>query len=686
MAAARPVRDAAGGRAPAAGGHMSILEVTLPAPDEVSWRNREWLVTNGLGGYASGTLAGVCTRRYHGMFVPNLSRPRGRHVLVSRLDEEVTVDGQTFHLGGSDRIGEPLVRGSMAFLKAFRLDGNAACWTYQFGELWLERRLVMPHQRNTACLRYEVTYGPPALIRLRPWLPFRRQDAPLRQPGYARFEVAFAEEGGCRVGLAGSELWLAMRMAPAEVPFLPAPLEEPAAWLWREEARGNDSRESSASPGYFEWQAHPRLPAILVLTTEELHPQPDPDQPFNEERARVAALVERAGGAADPFLARLAVAADQFLILPENRVEESSTAMQQGHALRTVVAGYHWFLDWGRDTMISLEGLMLATGRHAEARATLLTFANYVRDGLLPNLFPEGAKEGRYHTVDATLWYFHAIHRYLNATGDTTLLGELMPTLRSILQHHVDGTRFGIGVDPSDGLLRAATPHHALTWMDAHMGDWIVTPRRGKPVEIQALWYNALCLMRDWETSHGAREDCARRAEFARGSFNDKFWNPARHCLFDVVEAEAGNDARLRPNQVFAISLDHPVLEPGRWPAVLQAIHSELLTPAGLRTLERGDPAYSGNYHGNLSVRDAAYHQGTVWPWLLGAFIDASLKVHGDPALLRMLLAQFPSHLQEAGMGTISEIFDGDPPHAPHGCIAQAWSVAEVLRCWKRLG
>ena len=664
---------------------MTVLDINLPAADEILWRNREWLVTNGLGGYASGTLAGVCSRRYHGVFVPNLLQPRGRHVLVSRLDEEVLVAGRTFHLGGSDRIGEPLIPGSMGCLTAFRLEGNTACWTYQCGDLTLQRRLVMPHQRNTACLRYEITRGPPALIRVRPYLPFRRQDAPLRQPGYARFEVAIAEDGGCRVGLADSPLWLAMRMTPGPVPFVAEATEEQAAWLWREQARGYDSHESIASPGYFAWQAGPQVPAVLVLTTEELHPQPDPDQPFHEEGARIATLVERAGATADPTLARLAVAADQFLILPESRADESSAAVHQGHALRTVVAGYHWFLDWGRDTMIALEGLMLATGRHAEARATLLTFSAYVRDGLLPNLFPEGAKEGWYHTVDATLWYFHAIHRYLLATGDAALLGELLPTLRAILRHHIEGTRFGIGVDPADGLLHAATPHHALTWMDAHMGDWIVTPRRGKPVEIQALWHNALCLMRDWETSQGAREDCARRAEFARRSFNARFWNAARDCLFDVVDGEAGEDARLRPNQVFAISLDHPVLAVEHWPAVLRAVETALLTPAGLRTLESTDPAYSGNYHGNLSVRDAAYHQGTVWPWLLGAFIDAALKAQRDPAPLRQLLAQFPSHLHEAGMGSISEIFDGDPPHAPHGCIAQAWSVAEVLRSWKLL-
>jgi predicted glycogen debranching enzyme len=408
------------------------------------------------------------------------------------------------------------------------------------------------------------------------------------------------------------------------------------------------------------------------------------ERSIDDERQRAQALAQRAGADADAFLARLAIAADQFLILPENRLEESVQATRHGHSLRTVVAGYHWFLDWGRDSMIALEGLMLATGRHAEARATLLTFSRYIRDGLLPNLFPEGASEGKYHTVDATLWYFHAIHRYVAATDDAELVEELRPILRSIMKSHIEGTRFNIGVDPDDGLLRAGTPAHALTWMDAHMEEWIVTPRRGKPVEIQALWYNALRLMEAWEPDAVQREVYARLAARARSSFNAKFWNSARNCLLDVVEGDAGNDAKLRPNQLIAISLDHPVLDPARWAAVVETVRSNLLTPVGLRTLDRSDAEYCRSYHGNLRTRDAAYHQGTVWPWLLGAYIDASMKVDGDLAEARALLASFPAHLLEAGIGTISEVFDGEWPHMPHGCIAQAWSVAEVLRCWKR--
>jgi predicted glycogen debranching enzyme len=664
---------------------VSVLDVTLPPfDDEDAWRNREWIVTNGLGGYASGTIAGVCTRRYHGLFVPNLVRPRGRHVLVSRMDEEVIVGGQTYSLSGCDLMGQPLSRGGAACLRGFRLEGSVACWTFVCGEVTLERRLVMPHQRNTVFIRYEITQGPPALLRLRPFLPFRRQDAPLQKPGYGSFAVAISEDDSCRIGLVDHELSLAMRVLPVAASFTAESMEDTACWLWREKLRGYDCQEALASPGRFEWWVEPHTPAVLVMTTEENHPRADPRAPFEEEKQRIAKLVERAGAQSDPFLARLAIAADQFLILPESRVEESATAAHQGHPLRTVVAGYHWFLDWGRDTMISLEGLMLATGRHAEARATLLTFSHYVRDGLLPNLFPEGSREGWYHTVDATLWYFHAIHRYLTTTMDLTLLDELLPTLRDIMRHHFDGTRFHIGMDREDGLLRAGTEHNALTWMDAHMGDWIVTPRRGKPVEIQALWYNALRLMQQWETSPEQREDYARRAEVARRSFNARFWNPARNCLFDVVDGEGGNDARLRPNQLFAISLDHPVLDSAHWSAVLQTVREELLTPVGLRTLDSNDRDYSKNYHGNLRSRDAAYHQGTVWPWLLGAYIDAALKIQRDAAQVRSLLAAFPVHLQVAGIGSISEVFDGEQPHIAHGCIAQAWSVAEVLRCWKR--
>jgi predicted glycogen debranching enzyme len=337
--------------------------------------------------------------------------------------------------------------------------------------------------------------------------------------------------------------------------------------------------------------------------------------------------------------------------------------------------------------MISLEGLALRTGRTTEAGYILRTFGEYVRDGLLPNMFPEGDQSGLYNTADATLWFFHAIHRYLTATADRATLRQLYPKLHDIVRRHREGTRFGIRVDPRDGLLREGAEGYALTWMDAKCGDWVVTPRRGKAVEINALWYNALRLLEQWSRDEGdgaaARglDDLARQVH---ASFNRRFWNAAANCLYDVVDSEpAGDDPALRPNQLFAISLDHPVLDERRWAAVLDAVRTELLTPVGLRSLSRGHPDYKPNYHGDLRTRDAAYHQGTVWSWLIGPFVDAHLRVHpGDRRAARESLDGLLDHLGDACLGHVSEVFDAEPPFMPRGCVAQAWSTAELLRAW----
>jgi predicted glycogen debranching enzyme len=404
------------------------------------------------------------------------------------------------------------------------------------------------------------------------------------------------------------------------------------------------------------------------------------------ERHRLERLLARAPAAAREGMgAHLVLAADQFIVLPGSRLEEEVLARAAGDEARTVIAGYHWFTDWGRDTMISLEGLTLCTGRHREAGEILRTFAGYVRDGLLPNLFPEGQRTALYHTADATLWYFHAIDRYLEATGDRDTLRTLWPTLVAIVDHHVRGTHFNIGVDPADGLLREGAEGYQLTWMDAKVDGWVVTPRRGKPVEINALWFNALCLIAGWAEALG--EPAARYRELAgraRAAFNSRFWYEPGGHLYDVVDAEGGgDDSSLRPNQIFAISLRHPVLEGRRWRPVLDVVTQRLLTPVGLRTLAPGHPDYKAQYWGDLRARDAAYHQGTVWAWLVGHYVDAWRKVYGDDrARTRAMLAGFEAHLADAGIGTISEIFDAEAPYTPRGCIAQAWSVAEVLRAW----
>jgi predicted glycogen debranching enzyme len=351
--------------------------------------------------------------------------------------------------------------------------------------------------------------------------------------------------------------------------------------------------------------------------------------------------------------------------------------------VRTVIAGYHWFTDWGRDTMISLEGLTLTTGRTMEAGWILRTFAYYVRDGLIPNMFPEGENQGLYHTADATLWFFHAVDRYLEVTRDRATLRLILPKLVEIVRRHIDGTRFGIGVDPADGLVRQGAEGYQLTWMDAKVDGWVVTPRRGKPVEINALWYNALRLMESWahECQCGfSPSELADLAARARESFNARFWDSGLgHCL-DVIDAD---DPALRPNQLLAISLRHPVLDESRWEQVVRVCREKLVTPVGLRSLSADHPDYKSKYWGDLRSRDAAYHQGTVWAWLIGPFIDAWLKVYPhDKAGARAFLAGFEAHMTEGAIGTVSEIFDAESPYAQRGCIAQAWSVAELLRCW----
>jgi predicted glycogen debranching enzyme len=392
----------------------------------------------------------------------------------------------------------------------------------------------------------------------------------------------------------------------------------------------------------------------------------------------------------EDFARELVLAADQFLITPTTRPEEAARAAAGGDEVGTIIAGYHWFTDWGRDTMISLEGLALTTGRYREAGCILRTFAHYIRDGLIPNMFPEGKSEGLYHTADATLWFFQALDRYFQHTGDRLTLRNILPGLQSIVEHHIRGTRFGIRVDPADGLVRQGEAGYQLTWMDAKVGDWVVTPRRGKAVEINALWYNALRLLEGWireEQGEEAARPLAERAEQARQSFNRRFWNPRRKFLFDLVDGENGDDPVCRPNQVLAISLTHPVLDEEYREPVVAAVKEHLLTPVGLRSLESGAPDYKPRYFGDIHARDAAYHQGTVWGWLIGPFVDAWLKVHPeDRRGARRFLEGFVSHFEEAGVGSISEIFDADPPFTPRGCIAQAWSVAEVLRCWVKTG
>jgi predicted glycogen debranching enzyme len=665
----------------------------LPSPITFDWtgegdpaflRDREWLVTNGLGGYASGTLLGIGTRRYHGLFVPNLFEPRGRYIMVSRFDEEVETGDGVVRLGGAEFVDGRLDTDAHRCLRRFTLHASMPSWRFAIGDHVIEKTIVMPQYQNTLCVTYRLVEGPTVRLRLRPYAAFRRQDAVLVHDDDWPFGFVYSR-GRHELRSTDSELALRFGLRPANGVFVCDEAESRGVLYRVERARGYDHSENVFSPGYFAVDLARDAPISFVATTQGWEAL-DIDGPhaIDAERTRVERLLAIAPEAARSGLAaQLVAAADQFIVMPGSRLEETLHAGAAGDEVRTVIAGYHWFGDWGRDTMISLEGLTLCTGRWREAAAILRTFSHYVRDGLLPNLFPEGAREALYHTADATLWYFHALDRYTRVTGDATLVRSLFPILQDIVAHHVRGTRFDIGVDPADDLIHAGAPGYQLTWMDAKVGDWVVTPRRGKPVEIQALWYNALRLMHAWSSGAGASGDeYAARAQRAAQSFNRRFWNPARGYLYDVVDGEQGDDPSCRPNQVFSMSLRFPVLAREHWRPVLETVRRALLTPNGLRTLSPDHPDYKPTYHGDLRTRDAAYHQGTVWPWLIGHFTDAWLRLRPDAHAMREVLSGFRDNLLDAGVGSISEIFDAEPPYLPRGCIAQAWSVAEVLRAW----
>ncbi|MBN1204523.1 MAG: glycogen debranching enzyme family protein [Myxococcaceae bacterium] len=643
--------------------------------------SREWLVTNGRGGYASGTVAGCNTRRYHGLFIPSLPR-LGRTVLLARLGEQAQVAGHVYQLNTEEHGDGHVLQDGASVLRSFHLDGLIPVWEYALGPARLRRKLMMVHGENTLFVAWEHVSGPEVHLRLRPFPVARLHDRPIPDGPYE----PIVRLQGQRVEMQAMADAPAMRMrlhASCAMPFV-ALSQTSRRLLYRtERARGYDHTEIQQSPGYFECSVGPGELLSLAVTTEDWWVlDRDPRQTFALELERERKLLGRAPAEARAGVpARLALAADQFIIDPM-RPADDAWARSIGQDARSVIAGYHWFTDWGRDTMISLEGLTLCTTRPREAAAILRTFQHYVRDGLIPNYFPDGESEGVYHTADATLWYFHAVDRYLECTQDEELLRDVFPTLASIVEHHLRGTRFHIGVDPADGLLRQGQDGYQLTWMDAKVDGWVVTPRCGKAVEINALWFNALRLMATWAERLGKDPTpYMGAAERVYGSFNKRFWNPAAGCLFDVVEGESGrDDPAIRPNQIFAISLRHPVLRRERWEAVLEVVHRELVTPVGLRSLAPGHADYKANYDGDLRARDAAYHQGTVWGWLIGHYIDATLKVNPDIKAARALLAGLEHHLEHAGLGQISEIFDATEPYRPRGCIAQAWSVAEALR------
>jgi predicted glycogen debranching enzyme len=662
-------------------------ETITPLPDT---KQSEWLVTNGLGGYASGTVNGVLTRRYHGLLVASMPSPLGRMMMLNAMAEKLQAPEQTaFFTGNVELTGTSTERTLQP--DEFHLETGLPVWQYKIGDYLVEKRVYLPHRLNLVHVCYTLLAGKePIHVTLWPGINFRPYEAPVNYKVSDEYAIT-ALADGLEIFAQSDLPTLRLRCEGPQAPFTFRPVEIHDILYRTEESRGYERQGSLWSPGFFRAELRERETLTLIASVEnwEITKAITPKTALEAEYRRrekliTAAPVELREGPAE----ELVLAADQFIIVPAGREIDAAKALALGDEPRTVIAGYHWFTDWGRDTMISLEGLTIVTGRQREAGWILRAFSEYISHGLIPNMFPEGRQQGLYNTADATLWYFHAIDRYVQSTGDRKLLAYLLPKLAGIVEDHINGTRFGIGVDPSDYLLRQGEPGYQLTWMDAKVGDWVVTPRRGKAVEINALWYNALMLLAGWLQEAGdssTADSLFQRADRTREQFNKRFWADDPGYLFDVVDGEHGDDAACRPNQIFAISLPHPVLERSRWAAVIGVVTDKLLTPVGLRTLSRDHPDYKPTYTGDLRSRDAAYHQGTVWPWLLGPYTDAWLKVHADDgAAILLQLEGLVSHLREACVGSISEIFDAEPPYLPRGCISQAWSVAEILRSWQK--
>ena len=640
--------------------------------------SREWLCTNGIGGFASGTVAGLPTRRYHGLLVAALKPPLGRTLLVSNLDEVVEYDGMRCALFTNRWADGAIDPHGYREVEQFRLEGTTPIWTYAIADALLEKRVWMEQGANTTYVQYRLLRARARVsLEMKALVNYRDYHSTTRGDGWV-MRVESAPAGLRVVAFDGAQPFVLLTDGAEAQPS--------HEWyhgfdLAAERERGLDGREDHLHAGTLRATLAPGATLTIVLSTEAA-PSLDGGAAWRRQEEHEERLMDRWRTAhavakrAPAWIQHLVLAADQFVVrrpLPDDPEGMS------------VIAGYHWFGDWGRDTMISFPGLLLSTGRPEVARRILTTFARFVDQGMLPNRFPDAGEAPEYNTVDATLWFFEAIRAYHAATTDDRLLDQLYPILEDIIRWHRKGTRYGIAEDPRDGLLRSGEPGVQLTWMDAKIGDWVVTPRTGKAVEINALWYNALRAMGAFARRLGrpaqTYDMLAARVQEGFG----RFWIEAAGYCYDVIDGPGSDDPALRPNQIFAVSLPESPLGPERQRQVVDACARGLLTSFGLRSLAPGHPSYRGRYLGGPRERDAAYHQGPVWGWLLGPFALAYLRVYKDAEGASALLEPLAHHLADYGVGSIAEIFDGDPPFTPRGCIAQAWSVSETLRAWMEI-
>ena len=651
----------------------------LPAAE-----SREWLVTNGIGGFASGTTAGSLTRRYHGLLIAAVQPPLGRTQLVAILHEAVCYVGATYALATHRWASGAVDPQGFLYLESFRLEGTTPVWTYALANALLEKRVWMVQGENTTFIQYKLARASgPLEIELKALVNYRDFHS-LTHAGDWHMKIAPVEHGVMVLPFDTA--------TPFYIKSVQASCEPHHEWyrdcfLPRETERGLEDREDHLFAALFRAKLNPGESLTIVATTEAATPL-DAEASGARRTAHESALLEawqrqneKTAVSVPTWLRQLVLAGDQFVV-KRNLPEEPDG--------RSIIAGYHWFGDWGRDTMIALPGLVLTTGRSDVARQILLAFARYVDAGMLPNNFPDAGGKPEYNTVDAALWYFEAMRQYFAATQDTPTLRKLYPVLASMIDAHIAGTRYNIHVDSADGLLYAGGPGIQLTWMDAKIGDWVVTPRTGKPIEINALWINALETMAQFARHLNKPSDTYERLSLQAKNGFQKFWNAERNCCFDVIDVpgaakNGGRDAALRPNQILAVSLPVSPLSKDQQESVVDICAQRLLTCYGLRSLAAGEPGYQGHYGGDQRTRDAAYHQGTVWGWLLGPFALAHFRVYNDRAAALRYLEPLGSHISAYGLGTLAEIFEGDPPHAPRGCIAQAWTVGEILRAWSEI-
>ncbi len=652
---------------------------------------REWLVTNGIGGFASGTIANILTRRYHGLLMAALRPPLGRTLLLAKLDETAEYDGiypesGRFYPLYTNRWEDGSIEGNgHRHINRFHLEGTTPVWTFGIANALLEKRIWMQPGANVTYVQYRLTRATgPLSLSIKALVNHRDYHSTTIMNDWSPAVEEIAADGGT-----GLRIRLSDEAAPLYLLSDRATITPQFDWhedfyLVIEDLRGQ--RDVSEDHIYAaQLQVTLREgETFAVVAGAEAPPRLDSDAAREERRDYERGLLERAADLHRPGrvagvempqpLRQLVLAADQFVVSRPTAAEPDG---------KSIIAGYHWFSDWGRDTMIALPGLTLTTGRPEVAAGVLRTYAQFVDQGMLPNRFPDAGETPEYNTVDATLWYFIAVREYVNATGDTELLRYLFPVLADIIAWHRRGTRYNIHMDEADALLYAGEPGVQLTWMDVKIDDWVVTPRTGKTVEINALWFNALRIMQDFADHLG--EDSTEYAALAarvREGFG-RFWNAGMGYCYDVIGGPEGDDLSLRPNQLLAVSLPHSPLPAEQQRSVVDTCARHLLTAHGLRSLSPDDKAYTGQYSGDRRKRDAAYHQGTVWAWLIGPFVGAHLRVYKDMAAARAYLEPLLHHLIDHGVGSVSEIFEGDAPFAPRGCIAQAWSVAEVLRAWQ---